>query len=565
MMDDKDEKDNHFNGERPEDETSDNDIPLWLQGLEDDELEEPKTFVSKEDVKDAWMPEIEETIDDDPIDDDPIDDDPIDDDPIDDDPIDNDQIDDDPIDNDQIDDDPIDDDKTIGTPAEPTDPGSNDLTTDDRESLESETTEEIDIDELPSLKYSDEIGPSLDDLPSSEGFMDISEIDFSESQKQEDPAIENEALIEGDLPEWLQEMISEQDKPKTSYAKAEELEEQDIIDDQGPVDDSSNFDQTPLQDEPIDETRLVVKDDFDEDDILEGKDEIATDDQDPSSIESSSKFAETAIAIAGDETTPVVISIEDDRNVQEEPITEEPIAEEPIAEEPIAEKYIAEEPIGEEPIAEEPIVEEPIAEEPIAEEPIAEEYIAEEPIAEEPIAEEPIVEEPIAEEYIAEEPIVEEPIVEEPIAEEPIAEEPIAEEPLVEEPIAEEFITEEPIAEEFITEEPIAEEPSLVVDVEPKLVSNDEQLERAKRHLDQGNFDLALPVINKLLEDDIYTQTLELWIKEATESQAKTNSEAWAILGDITLRQNKPREAFDAYAKAIKYLLTNDEVYDETR
>jgi tetratricopeptide (TPR) repeat protein len=123
--------------------------------------------------------------------------------------------------------------------------------------------------------------------------------------------------------------------------------------------------------------------------------------------------------------------------------------------------------------------------------------------------------------------------------------------------LAEEPIAEEPIAEEPIAEEPIAEEPSLV--------SKDEQLERVKRHLDQGDFDQALPLINRLLEENIYTQTLELWIKQAIESQAKTTSEAWAILGDITLQQNKPGEAFDAYAKAIKYLLINNEVNDETR
>jgi hypothetical protein len=323
MMDDKDEKDNLFNEEQPEDETSDNDIPLWLQGLESDELEEPKPFVSKDDLKDAWVPEIEETIKDD-----------------------------------QISDDQIDEEETMDTPAEPMHPGSHDLTTDDHESMESEPTEEIDIDELPSIKYSDEIGPSLDDLPSSKGFMDISEIDFSVSQKQEEPGIENEALIEGELPEWLQEMIAEQDEPKTSFVDPEKIEEQDIINDQAPVEVSSNFDQTPSQDEPIDEDEREVKDDFYEDDILEVKDEIASDDQDPSSIHTASKFDETAIAIAGDETTPIVISIEDDQNVlstQEEPIAEEPIAEEPIAEEPIAEEPIAEEPIAEEPIAEEPI------------------------------------------------------------------------------------------------------------------------------------------------------------------------------------------------------------------
>jgi len=479
-MDNKDEKENCMNEERPEEESSDNDIPLWLQGLENDELEEPKPFASKEDVKDSWVPELEGSID-------------------------NDQIGDN-----QTDDVQLDDEELIDVPVDSLDSGINDQTTDDRENMENEPTEEIQIDELPGIDYSDDIGPSLDDLPSSEGFMDISGMDFSDVKKQEEPNIEDDALIEGDLPEWLQEMIAEEDKPKTGETELENLEEQDIIDDQTHVYDSSNLDQAPSQDEPIEEDGLAVKDDVDEDDILEEKHEITSDEEELSSIEPTSYLEETAIAIARDETTPVVISNDVDHKLPSSPKAS-------ITEEPIAEEFIAEEPIAEEPIAEEPVAEESIMEASITEEPIAEEFIAEEPIAEEPIAEEPI-----AEEFIAEEPIAEEPIAEEPIAEEPIAE-------------------------------------------EPKLIGKDEQLERAKRHLDQGDFDQALPIVNRLLEENIYTETLETWIKQATEREAKTTSEAWSLLGDITLRQNKPREAFDAYAKAIKYLLINDEVNDETR
>ena len=409
-MDNKDEKENCMNEERPEEESSDNDIPLWLQGLENDELEEPKPFASKEDVKDSWVPELEGSID-------------------------NDQIGDN-----QTDDVQLDDEELIDVPVDSLDSGINDQTTDDRENMENEPTEEIQIDELPGIDYSDDIGPSLDDLPSSEGFMDISGMDFSDVKKQEEPNIEDDALIEGDLPEWLQEMIAEEDKPKTGETELENLEEQDIIDDQTHVYDSSNLDQAPSQDEPIEEDGLAVKDDVDEDDILEEKHEITSDEEELSSIEPTSYLEETAIAIARDETTPVVISNDVDHKLPSSP---------------------------------------------------------------------------------------------------------------------EASITEEPIAEEFIAEEPIAEE--------PKLIGKDEQLERAKRHLDQGDFDQALPIVNRLLEENIYTETLETWIKQATEREAKTTSEAWSLLGDITLRQNKPREAFDAYAKAIKYLLINDEVNDETR
>ena len=385
-MDSKDEKDDRMNEQQPEDESSDKEIPLWLQGLTNDELEEPKPFASKEDVKDSWVPEIEETIEDDQVDDEEI----------------------------------------INLPVEPLDPGFHDQTTDERENMESEPTEEIQIDELPNIKYSDDIGPSLDDLPSSEGFMDISTIDFSEVQKKVEPNIEDEALIEGDLPEWLQEMIAENEKPNTGETELENLEEQDIVDDQAPVQDLLNLDQIPSQDDPIEEEELVVDDDLGVVDIMNiEEDEPAPDSEDLVLLEPSSHLEETAIAIAEDETSPVVISKGDDLKL---PLSQE-----------------------------------------------------------------------------------------------------------------------EPIAEEL------------------NIVAEDEQLGRAKLHLDQGEFDQALPIINKLLEESIHLENLEMWIQEATENDEKTNSKVWELLGDITFRQDKPGEAFYAYAKAIKLLLKSDEVTDETR
>ena len=186
----------------------------------------------------------------------------------------------------------------------------------------------------------------------------------------------------------------------------------------------------------------------------------------------------------------IVIELEPETEVEDEPEIEEPAVEEetedivielaPETEEPVVEEETAvEEPVvEEEPSAEEAAVEEEpetivIEVETETEEPVVEEA-AEPEVEEEPETivivvdtTEPVVEEEETEEVVTEEPAVEEE-TEEVATEEPAAEEE-TEEVVTEEPAAEEETeeveTEEPVVEEE-TEEPASEEPAVEEETE---------------------------------------------------------------------------------------------------
>lgn len=415
-----DEKDNQMNEEpQPQEDPSNDDIPKWLQGLENDEQEESIPNTSKKDVNNSWVPEINHET----------------------------------TENNHIDRNEWDEEEgqeEDHSPVEPFESADQTQETNEFESieaLESEHTEEIKIDELPSVEYSDEIGPSLDDLPSSEGFMDISEMEVSGSPQQEEPIFKDkdEALIEGELPEWLQEMIAEQEKSRPGDFEPGTNKEQDLLDDPTSHQDDSALDKIASEEIPVDEDELVkeidlvpdhervvdaglviedelfVDEELDVEVGLDAEDEILTDDEDISLPEPPSSIdMETAIAIADDATKPVVIS-EDDPEIA-------------------------------------------------------------------------------------------------------------------------------PENDEITDDEPI-----------------DEQRELAKMRLYQGDYHQAVPIIQELLEDSSQLNELETWVKEATEGEAKNIKEMWEVLGDISLKQNKPDQALNAYAKAIKCLLADDEVNDEIR
>lgn len=420
-----DEKGNRMNEEhQPQDDSSNDDIPKWLQGLENSEHEESKPYTPKNNVMNSWVPEInEETTENKHVDRNKEEDE-----------------------DDKEEEGP----EEIKSPVEPIETdnqaeGTKDIET--IEALDDEYTEEIEIDELPSVEYSDEIGPSLDDLPSSEGFMDISEMEVSGSPQQEEPILKDkdEALIEGELPEWLQEMIAEQEKSRPDDFEPDTNKEQELVDDPTSHQDASALDEIASEEIPADEDELVK--DFDlvsddekvedagqdlEDDYFVDKeleievgndveDAMLTDEEDVSLSEPPSYIdKETAIAIADDATKPVVVSEDGPEIAPEEDAT-----------------------TGDEP--------------------------------------------------------------------------------------------------------------------------TEEQHELAKMHLYQGDYHQAVPIIQELLEDSSHLVELETWVKEATEGEAKNIKEMWEILGDIYLKQNKPDQAFNAYAKAIKYLLAEKEVNDEIR
>lgn len=134
-----------------------------------------------------------------------------------------------------------------------------------------------------------------------------------------------------------------------------------------------------------------------------------------------------------------------------------------------------------------------------------------------------------------------------------------------------EFDTEITIAEEETSplSMPIEEDVRLQAEDGPDfeddpITNKDLHLARIKEFLDDGNFDEAAPFISALLEEESHLDELELWLNEAVDRDRETSSQALEVLGDIALKQNKPTDAFNAYAKAIKQLLVNDEAFDET-
>jgi hypothetical protein len=88
-------------------------------------------------------------------------------------------------------------------------------------------------------------------------------------------------------------------------------------------------------------------------------------------------------------------------------------------------------------------------------------------------------------------------------------------------------------------------------------------LDDLRSYLNQKEIHQALKIINEL--DDEFTEIDEITplLLEAAENDAQNNSDLWEVIGDIALKQDKPHDALDAYAKAVKYLLENSEVDDE--
>lgn len=236
MMDKNEKNEKEKNDDpQPESDSSNNDIPLWLQGLENNETEEPESFASKKDVKSSWVPELN---------------------------------------NETTEHDQNKGAEEINSTSEPIDQQAHDQETIDFESMESDSTEEIQIDKLPNGEDAAEIGPSLDDLPTSEGFMDISEMELSETAEEKEPVLDDDTLIEGDLPEWLQEMIAEQEESKTSEADPESVQNQAQVEISTSSQVLDDHDEVFTKDQEIEEDELIAEDAF-----IEEKEELVQDDE----------------------------------------------------------------------------------------------------------------------------------------------------------------------------------------------------------------------------------------------------------------------------------------------
>ncbi len=151
-----------------------------------------------------------------------------------------------------------------------------------------ETTEEIDLFEKSDLPH---IGAIRSDsnVPSSvEGFVDISGMDFGKVDDETDLLPDAEPIRGGELPEWLQEMISETDQepdlPKETLDASSKSNFYDQIDELDPVflaEEASQVASYQTIDEPAFDDEILEPDDFD---------------------------LEHALSIAKEDTTPVFLS-----------------------------------------------------------------------------------------------------------------------------------------------------------------------------------------------------------------------------------------------------------------
>lgn len=200
-------------GSAQEHDSSDKDIPRWLQGFEDRQPEDTQPIAQEEKTSDAWGPELGEpyigSIGEDAGD---IDEHA-------------------PLSNSDSEDLPIGDnvDELHGIEDLEEQPGEalaevNDMVEipDDISFVDKNDFGNRLEDELPQAIAAD------DELPSPEGFMDISELDVSELPEQS--ILDDEPLRQGDLPDWLQEMITEAEGPQAVVQSSPALDDQEMPD-----------------------------------------------------------------------------------------------------------------------------------------------------------------------------------------------------------------------------------------------------------------------------------------------------------------------------------------------
>jgi len=88
-------------------------------------------------------------------------------------------------------------------------------------------------------------------------------------------------------------------------------------------------------------------------------------------------------------------------------------------------------------------------------------------------------------------------------------------------------------------------------------------LDDLKSYLNQKEIHQALKIINELDEETTDFDEITPLLLAAVENDAQNNSDLWEAVGDIAMKQEKPEGALDAYTKAIRYLLANNEGDDE--
>jgi hypothetical protein len=442
-MDNHEENENDLNkNKNPEDTPPNADIPLWLQGIEETTPEETKPIRSENDSEGAWIREIDNN-------------------------------------NDEIADDPTEHDRDSEVNFE----GLNDAQLAQSEVSEDYELELNDIEDMESTEeieiqaFSEDLVPNgmesdFDTLSSAEGYVDISQIGITEQSFETIDNFEDEPLREGELPDWLQEMIAESEQqPEEGLSPIEETPE--------------DFEETQIE-------RLIDEKEFSTEEAHRHRDEA--------------EFL--------DEISESVIEFDYDTTIAEEDTA-------PISVKDELETALS---TGDLPEVEEAF----------------------------PVDEVELTDSQRSYETELEE--IEDLAVEK----------------------ADIIQTDQLDDAEFVNVETAD-----ISDAPPDEAGRDTQAElawstgeeptsdsensfdRIKHFFDDGQIEPALPIIKDMVADEEQLEELEVLLKELTQQEPSVNSKVMETLGDIALKQNKPQDALQSYAKALKFLLESDEAQDE--
>ncbi len=90
---------------------------------------------------------------------------------------------------------------------------------------------------------------------------------------------------------------------------------------------------------------------------------------------------------------------------------------------------------------------------------------------------------------------------------------------------------------------------------EPKYIPK--VLEKAKKHLEQGDMNKGLDIIDVYIDESSYLDEIHAWLENLARHPGNLNHRLLTSLGDLALKQGQPEKAFDNYSQAMQYLLKN--------
>lgn len=439
-MDNHEEKENDLNNNPDSEDTpSDADIPLWLQGMEEKAPEETKPISSVNGPDGAWIREIDNNIDA-------------------------------PSDSPPEQDQESEGDFQILNKAQSPQPAESEDNESQASNIEDmESTEEIEI-----QAFSEDLIPSgmesnFDGLSSAEGFVDISEVGMTE---QPFDSFENEPLREGELPEWLKEMIAESEQEPEEGLSSIEITPEEF--------------EKPQDEAPIDEEEFSPDEVYSPQEEAEFPDEIG---------ESVTEFDYDA-TIAEEDTAPISLKDELEAVLSTGELSE------------IEEVF---------------------------------------PDESQELTDFQLINETELEEM-------------EDLA---VKKADIA---AIDKLDDAEFVYVETadISDAPSNEAGLDTEVELAWSINEEPTSEGENsFDRVKHFIDDGQIEPALPIIKDMVADENQLEELEVLLNKLAEQEPSISSEVMETMGDIALKRNKPQDALQSYAKALKILLEIDEVQDE--